>query len=91
MEAQLLGEVKRLRNELKDAIESISSEEAERRNFRDEVQETRKELTTLHEMLVGFLAKKKQCGCGCCTEGTHVYADIEVSHSLEHNRCAPVD
>jgi len=91
MEAQLLGEIKRLRKELKDAIESLNSEEVERRNFHDEIQETRKELTMLREMLVGFLAKKKQCSCGCCAEGTHVYADLEVSHSLERIRCASVD
>ena len=91
MEAQLLGEIKRLRKELKDAIEGLNSEEVERHNFHDELQETRKELVVMREIIVGFLAKKKQCSCECCTEGTCVYVDLEVSHSLEHIRCAPVD
>ena len=79
MKYQLLREIQRLRKELSDAIGSLEKEEAGRRGFCDDLQETRIELTELRERLAVSLAKKKECGCGRCAEGAHMYADLEVS------------
>lgn len=82
MEYQLLGEIQRLRKELSDAIGSLETEGEGRGSFHDELQETRRGLRELCEMLAVSLTKKKECGCSCCTEGAHVYAGLEVSSLL---------
>ena len=80
MEYQLLNEIQRLRKELNEAMGSIHTEEVDRMSFREQLQDTRTELTTVYERLAAILIKQEQCGCECCTDAAHVYADLQVSH-----------
>lgn len=79
-ENQVLNEIQRLRGELDEAIRDLRAEEADRKSFRGQLRDSRTELTTVYEKLAAILVKQEQCGCGCCTDGARMYADLQVSH-----------
>lgn len=89
-EYQLLNEIQRLRKELSEIMESLHTEEADRRSFREQLQDARAELVTVYEKLAETTVKQERCGCKCCTEGAHIHGDLQVSHP-HRVRCVSVD
>jgi hypothetical protein len=79
MESQFLEQLKGIRKELHEALERLGGTGGEGEGPDDDLQEPRAELMTLCKEFANFLAKKKRCDCGCCTEEARVYSHFEVS------------
>ena len=82
MEYELLGEIQRFRNELKELLGflDVDTEEVGRRGFCERPQGSRTGLVAVREELAAIIAKQEKCGCKCCTEGVHAHLNLQVSH-----------
>jgi len=78
-EKQVLVEIKRLRKELSEAAGSLQMGVADR-SFREQLQGTQTEPTTVYEKIAAILVKQEKCGCECCIDGARMYADFQVSY-----------
>ena len=82
MEYELLAEIRRFRNELKELLGclDVDAEEVNRGGFCEQPQGSRTGLVAVREELAAIIAKQEKCGCKCCTEGVHVHLNLQVSH-----------